>query len=125
MMTLQEKLAQAAGVQKSNENKNVWEQLSVRSLNPVELEKIDCIKVIRDHFSEKFYGQIVFKDGSSYPKPIQFEKTSIVTLGELIPLHEIRWVHYHYNGDDPKITTKDILKFRVVKEFSFDNPLGL
>ena len=72
MMTLQEKLAQAAGVQKSNENKNVWEQLSVRSLNPVELEKIDYIKVIRDHFSEKFYGQIVFKDGSSYPKPIQF-----------------------------------------------------
>ena len=46
MMTLQEKLAQAAGVQKSNENKNVWEQLSVRSLNPVELEKIDYIKEI-------------------------------------------------------------------------------
>ena len=125
MMTLQEKLAQITGLQKSNESKSIWEQISVRSLNSAELEKIDYIKVIKDKFSpEKFYGQIVYKDGSSYPKPIQFEKTSIVTLGERIPLNEIRWVHYRYIGEDTNIL-KDTLKFRRVVQFSFDNPLGL
>ena len=113
MMTLQEKLAQITGLQKSNESKSIWEQISVRSLNSAELEKIDYIKVIKDKFSpEKFYGQIVYKDGSSYPKPIQFEKTSIVTLGERIPLKDGTCVGYNYIDYRFKNTTdQDIQLF--------------
>ena len=126
-MTLQERLAAMSDIQKqSNATKPLWEVLKARALSPSELEKIDYIEVTNTTFNaDKRYGEIHFKDGSTYPKLIQFETTSVVKLNERIPLHEIRWVHYHYNGDDPNITTKDILKFRVVKEFSFDNPLGL
>lgn len=125
-MTLQERLAAMSDIQKqSNATKPLWEVVEVRTLSPSELEKIDYIEVTNTTFNaDKRYGEIHFKDGSIYPKLIQFETTSVVKLNERVPLDEIRWVHYRYIGEDTNIL-KDTLKFRRVVQFSFDNPLGL
>lgn len=125
-MTLEEKLAMISPeVRKVQTLPSLWEVKEERPLNAKELEKIDYVEVVSSPFNdEEMRGEVHFKDGSKAGKTIKFVSSSDVRLGEHVPLQELRFVHKHYVGEE-EVQVTDVLHFKRVKVFSFDNPFGL